>query len=178
MTMERLPRLSRESTFYPSCCCSISTDLIQKLAYSLPSDPDITLSIGSGSGLLEALLLREKPALNLHVIEVSRNINVFLPEERVQLVNGTRTLCPFAEKATTWLFIYPRDLGLIQQYARSYGTGSVKQIVWIGPLKDVEEAASSSLGQDWSKEATESLTHSEYEASIHWERKGFDSLQP
>lgn len=110
-----LPQLSEIPLHYPDYCCPISSALIQTLASILPSDPDLTFSIGSGSGLLESLLLREAPYVNLHAVEVLGNMNKYLPEERVQVVRGAWDIASSAKNARTWMFIYPRDPGLINR---------------------------------------------------------------
>jgi len=152
-------QLSDRPTLYPDCCCSISRGLIQTLLFILPSDPELTISVGCGSGLLEALLLRESPKFNLHGVEVSSSVNRYLPEERMQLVPGTWALASSARDASAWIFVYPREVQLIKKYIQSYGKGVVRQIIWIGPLADREEVETMLLEQGWNTETTQSIGH-------------------
>ena len=153
------PQLSGYPTLYPDCCCPISDVLIQMLASILPSDPDLTFSIGSGSGLLEALLLRESSYLNIHAVEVSADLNKYLPEERMQLVRGTWDLASSARQAATWLFVYPRDLELIRKYIQLYGNGGLRQIIWIGPQADLQEVEAILHQWAWIESELESIGH-------------------
>ncbi len=152
-------QLSDRPTLYPDCCCSISRGLIQTLLSILPSDPELTLSVGSGSGLLEALLLRQSRKLNVHGVEVSSSVNKYLPEERTQLVAGTWALASSAKDASAWIFVYPREVQLIEKYIQSYGKGIVRQIIWIGPLADREEAETTLLEEGWNAETIQSIGH-------------------
>ena len=154
-----LPQISGIPTFHHDCCCPLSTTLIHRLSDILPLDPDLTFSIGSGSGLLEALLLREGPDINLHAVEVSGSINTYLPNERMQLVRGTWDLASAAKGATAWIFVYPRDCKLIQRYIHEYGVKTLAQIVWIGPLADHRDIQAVLLDQGWSGEAVEPIGH-------------------
>ena len=154
MALDRLPE---KSTLLPHCCCPISTSLIRKLASSLPLDPELTLSIGCGSGFAEAHLLRENPRLNLHGLEVSEGINKYLPEERMQIVRGTWDIASSAKDASAWMFIFPREIGLIGRYIQSQGDGKVKHIVWIGPLADCNEVKVVLLKHHWRQGAVEHI---------------------
>ena len=138
MTMDPI-HISEKPTLHPDCCCPISIPLIRLLSSMILSVRGMTISISSGSGLLEALLLRENYRINIHGIEVANSINRYLPDERMQPVHGTWDLSHAAKDAIAWLFVYPRDLGLIKKYIQAYGEGAVEHIIWIGPLADLAE---------------------------------------
>ena len=55
--MPSLPSLTDRPAVYAGCCLALSTPLVAHLHSLLPKAPALTLSIGSGFGLLEALLL-------------------------------------------------------------------------------------------------------------------------
>ena len=154
-----LPQLTETPALHHDCCCPISIDFLHTLAHILPSDPCLTFSIGSGSGLLEALLLREAPHINLHAVEVSNNVNVYLPDERMQLVRGTWDLASAANRATAWMFVYPRDCKLIQRYIQEYGVGTLAQIVWIGPMEEHQDVRAVLYDEGWSGKAVEHISH-------------------
>lgn len=128
------------------------------------------MSIGSGSGLLEALLLHEEPQLNIYGVEVSSAVNKYLLKERLRLVNGTWDLSSLAKTASTWIFVYPRDVSLVKKYAQTFGEDAVRQVVWIGPLSDFKECEAVFLGPDWIRGDFEDRGFSEYEAMILWRR--------
>ena len=132
-----LPTLSEKPTAYPGCCLRLSTQLLAHLEATLPAPPSLVLSIGSGYGLLEAFLLSGD--INIVGVEVSPSSNRYLPSESHQSVHGSRSLHPLAEEATTWLFIYPRRVGLVTEYLAAYGTGRVEALVWMGPKADWDE---------------------------------------
>ena len=66
----------------------------------LPPDPALTLSIGSGTGLLEALLLHQCPTLDLRAVEVSSANNENMPVDMMEIVNGYRDLYGLAAGAS------------------------------------------------------------------------------
>jgi hypothetical protein len=144
-----LPTLTQTPKAHPGCCLALSAPLIAYLHSLLPSAPQLVLSIGSGFGLLEALLLASPPTL-LHIIgvEVDPSPNVYLPPSNHRTVYGTRFLEPLAGEATTWLFVYPRRVGLVNEYLTKYGEGSVKHIIWIGPRADWDDYDGCFLGWD------------------------------
>ena len=155
-----LPQLSESVTLYSDCCCPLSKPLIFTLASSLPSQPGLIISIGSGSGLFEAYLLRESCQLNIHGVEVSGSINRYLPNERMHLVRGTWDLASLAKDALVWMFVYPRDLLIIKRYFQVYGMGAVRRIIWIGPLADLEELETVLSMEGWDIGPAKSIGHS------------------
>lgn len=136
-----LPELSITPTVHAGCCLGLSSSLVAHLHALLPPPPAVTLSIGSGFGLLEALLL--KPPYNVNVIgvDVYPTPNSFLPATHHREVTGTRFLDPLAQHAYAWMFVYPRRVALVDEYLSRYGDreGSVQIIVWIGPTSDWDD---------------------------------------
>jgi hypothetical protein len=131
---QQLPALTTTPTPYSGCCLALSAPLVAHLQSLLPPAPSLALSIGSGFGLLEAYLVAQNR--NLIGIEVEPSSNQYLPASHHRVVHGTRFLEPLAAEATTWLFVYPRRVGLVQEYLTEYGNGSVDQIIWAGPKAD------------------------------------------
>ncbi|KAF2128758.1 hypothetical protein P153DRAFT_266877, partial [Dothidotthia symphoricarpi CBS 119687] len=131
-----LPALSQRPTLYSGCCLALSAPLLDRLRTLLPSPPDLTLSIGSGYGLLEACLIAEPHFLRVVGVEVAPSSNIHLPAANHRSVYGTRSLEPLATEAVAWLFVYPRRVGLINEYIAEHGKGKLETIVWMGPNAD------------------------------------------
>ena len=179
---KQLPILTRDPRHHPDCCLSLSTILITHLTSLFTTllpphrgNPGpvrdgvkrTVLSIGSGTGLLEALInqsLSEDAfgalqnaqlgiGLNLlHVegIEVHATppVNRYLEEWSCHEVKGTWDLCEMAgeDDVRAWMFVYPRDVGLVGRYVDMLPTESgegrarsVEMIFWAGPRCDIEE---------------------------------------
>ena len=167
----KLPQLSDIAAQHPDCCCSLSKTLIAKIASLLSTELGLALSIGSGTGLLEALLLDYQPTMNLRAVEVSKAVNKYLRGDLMETVNGTWALCNSAHDAGSWLFVYPREAGLIKRYAQDFGQGSTKKIIWIGPLADLQEIQDSYLPSAiWKREILEDCGLSDYETMVLWTR--------
>ena len=131
-----LPELTSLPRHHPDSCPSLSTTLLRTLSNLLPRFPALILSIGSGSGLLEYLLLHHNPPLNIAGVEVSFEINKYLPASNLLIVNYTSALCPAAKEAEAWLFVYPRDGEIVERYLREYGGERVQVILFIVPQAD------------------------------------------
>ena len=145
--------------------------LIAKIASLLPTELGLTLSIGSGTGLLEALLLDYQSTIRLRAVEVSKAVNKYLPGDLMEIVNGTWDLCKAALDAGSWIFVYPREPGLVKRYAQVYGKGSTKQVIWIGPLADLKEIQDSYLPPAiWKEEIVMDCGLSDYETMVLWTR--------
>ncbi|KAF2091797.1 hypothetical protein K490DRAFT_31788 [Saccharata proteae CBS 121410] len=129
-----LPNLLDDPKHHPDCCLGLSKPLIDKLILLLPKAPDVSLSIGSGSGLLEAYLAQRN--CRIEGVEVNSNVNTYLPEESTYTVGGTWDLCDRAAAAKAWIFVYPRTPKLVTQYVETYGSAAVQVIVWLGPRVD------------------------------------------
>lgn len=167
----KLPQLSDIPAQHPDCCSSLSRTLIAKIASLLPTELGLALSIGSGTGLLEALLLDHRPTTNLRAVEVSKAVNKYLPGDLVETVNGTWDLCNSAHDAGSWIFVYPREVGLIKRYVEAFGQGSTKQVIWIGPLADLQDIEDSYLPSAiWKREILKDRGLSDYEIMVLWTR--------
>lgn len=143
---------------------------MEHLASLLPPDPALTLSIGSGTGLLEALLRHQRPTLNLKTVEVPTTNNKYMPLDRTEIVNGYRDLCRLAADASAWMFIYPRDAWLLRKYVQAFGNQKCELIIWIGPKADLPELGNKFLGETWMKEDVEECGLKEYEIMALWRR--------
>lgn len=147
---------------------------MEHLASLLPPDPAMTLSIGSGTGLLEALLLHQRPTLDLKAVEVPRNNNKYMPIDRIEIVNGYRDLCTLAVDASAWMFIYPRDAWLLRKYVQAFGDQKCELIIWIGPTVDLLELEDDFFGKKWIREDLEGCGLSNYEIMALWRRGPLD----
>lgn len=133
-------QLSKHPVHYPDCCIAISERLIQVLAKVLPNAPLWTLSIGSGSGLLEAMVLKyTEGKTDIRGVEVSPNVNKHLPESHMYSVTGTWALSTQADSASAWLLVYPREPRLVSLYIESYRKSPIDCIVWLGPRSDWQD---------------------------------------
>ncbi len=139
----QLPRLGNSPTRYPASCVSLSANLIDFLNLVLPSPPSVTLSVGSGPGLLEALLLREyrhradtKSFFGVEVL-AQTPVNRYLPEDNLIVVPGTWAVASEAQAAAACIFVYPRQPSLVAEYLNR-GT-RLRIVIWIGPKGDKNE---------------------------------------
>ncbi|KAK0620140.1 hypothetical protein B0T14DRAFT_224628 [Immersiella caudata] len=144
--MKTLPALTSLPTRHPQSCASLSLPLLTLLNSILPRPPALTLSIGSGPGLLEAAFLQQYPErgaapTSFYGVEVvtapaSPPVNRFLPEQNSLVVSGTWAVAGEAEEAEGLVFVYPRQSGLVARYL---GVGKmVTVVVWIGPRCEEE----------------------------------------
>lgn len=161
MELENLPPLSDEPTRYPDFCLSLSTHLIDALtkifsAAAAKSRSSLTLSVGSGSGLLEAYLQSlwsSTPGCDLmiHGLEVQTAdgagpVNRYLPEQNCGTVRGTTQLSSELNSACALLFVYPRDPALVLRYlqaAKDLSNRPLQAVVWLGPRADFDIFAGS-----------------------------------
>lgn len=102
----------------------------------LPKKPGFTLSIGSGSGLLEALIAQNDGDVPIKGVEVNSTVNRYITEEDMYIVGGAWGLSSLAQQAAVWMFVYPRDPKLVSKYIDTYGDDAVEMIVWLGPRVD------------------------------------------
>lgn len=159
-----IPKLSETATRHADFCLSISTKLIHTLTAILTANaPDsnnnLILSVGSGSGLLEAHLLNHltslpnsKSKFTVQGVEVRSSptaapVNKYLPEHHSATVRGTWELSPLLDSADTLLFVYPRDPGLLDRYLAAR-PASLRVILWLGPRADWEEFGGCLQGVD------------------------------
>ena len=128
--MNNLPQLTHEPEHHPDCCLSLSTKLLDVLtAIFAPknakdAETRLVLSVGSGTGLLEALLLDRWSApqpqhpsgpdvhdggppipttatstgvvMTIQGVEVHPSVNKHLPEANLCVVRGTWDVVPVA----------------------------------------------------------------------------------
>jgi hypothetical protein len=131
--------LSSEPLLHQDCCLSLSSGILEKILTSLGEANAKVLSIGSGSGLLEALLMRKCPQMEIQGVEVQASVNKYLDELNFYAVRGSWDVCSIAQDAKVWLFVYPRNPDLIKAYIEKYRSSQVlKAILWIGPTVDWE----------------------------------------
>ncbi|CAI7607785.1 unnamed protein product [Penicillium glandicola] len=121
-------QLSPEPKRFPDCCLAISSTLITYLASLLPRKPKFTISIGSGSGLLEGLIVHYDKNVSVEGVEVDSTINRYIAEEDMNVVPGGWGLWSAAQEAAAWM--------LITKYIDTYGDQTVDFIVWLGPRVD------------------------------------------
>ena len=128
--------LNSSPKLLPGCCLAISNTLLAYMTSILPKQPSFTISVGSGSGLLEGLLTYVHPEVSVEGVEVESSINRYIAEERMHVVNGGWGVHPGAQHAAAWMFVYPRDPRLISTYIHMYGDQTVEMILWLGPRVD------------------------------------------
>lgn len=133
--------LEEEPAHYADCCVAVSRPLVQMILDRLPRSPALTLSIGSGSGFLEHLLLKHASAdgaspLNLYGIEVPSCVNKYLPEDRLRRVASTSSVDPEAMFASAVIFVYPRQVSLISQYLDACLNAALEKVLWLGHRSD------------------------------------------
>ncbi|KAA8644368.1 uncharacterized protein ATNIH1004_008570 [Aspergillus tanneri] len=143
----------------------MSTPLLNHLSCLLPQRPNYTLSIGSGSGLLEALLVHRHPNLCIQGVEVHSSVNRYLADEDVHVVGGTWDLLPplplpallpseqqqsgagetgkiGISGPRACMFVYPREPALVGKYLDLYCVQNQKDkqqlemVLWLGPRVD------------------------------------------
>jgi hypothetical protein len=133
-----LVHVGDEPQQFAGCCLAISKPLLQTLLSTLPQgQPDLILSIGCGSGLLEGLLLQtSRDELNLFGVEVPSCVCAYLAPEKVLRVSGTRSLHPDAILASVLMFVYPRVPSLIALYLETCTDGALEKLVWLGHRSD------------------------------------------
>ena len=132
---------SVEPKHHPDCCMAISQSLLHNLANLLPCGLAISvLSIGSGTGLLESLLSDLiDDSYDVCGVEVSPNVNKYLPEQNMFFVGGTWDLCSQAGKSHVWMFTYPREPKLVKQYLELFDHANLSKIFWLGPKMDWQD---------------------------------------
>ena len=165
-----LPELSTIPTYHPDCCCSLSIQLVDTLVDLLSPTPCLMVSIGSGTGLLEALLLQKHPALPIKAVEVSNAVNKYMFEEDLSIVLGTWDLCSLAADAHVWLFVYPREVRLLKRYIEAYGSQNVRSVIWLGPKADLPDCTEAMCMSGWNETLVEDCGLSCYELLVIWEK--------
>ncbi|KAK4159823.1 hypothetical protein QBC43DRAFT_271591 [Cladorrhinum sp. PSN259] len=197
--MSQLPTLpsSGRPVRLAQSCASISLPLLTLLDSVLPKPPFLTLSIGSGPGLLEALFLHHYPSWSetLFGVEVpptenNKPVNRFLKEQNMVIVGGTwavvdeemleekigketeveeKKLCEKTE-VKGLVFSYPRQTGLVKKYLDEMG-GRLEVVVWVGPRCD-EEGFGRVFGEwGFGEEVKGEEVVEEGEVVVVWRRK-------
>lgn len=162
-----LPKLHDTPTRHPDCCLSISTKLLKTITEILATtnggpdkDNNFIVSVGSGSGLLEAHLqshihsfkrglpgLSSKTSFTVKGVEVNASagpapVNKYLRGSQAPTVRGTWEVYQFVGNTDTIMFVYPRDPKLVSQYLRSAREGltapPLRVVLWLGPRADWE----------------------------------------
>ncbi|ORY58385.1 uncharacterized protein BCR38DRAFT_413256 [Pseudomassariella vexata] len=142
-----LPDVGDDPKQYSDCCLSISATILEALTQTLKDATGaglgLVLSVGSGSGLLEALLLSKWQAsgdckLSIQGVEVGTGVNKYLPEDCYSTVKGTWQLSSHATDATALMFVYPRSPELVSRYLQSSAMpGShVQAALWLSHKSD------------------------------------------
>lgn len=156
-------KISDAPTRHPDCCLSISTTLLECIDSVTRQDPShkegLVLSVGSGSGLLESLILdswasKDDAGWTIEGVEVqqsgpslaanpSTSANRYLPEPNYSTVKGTWDLSARASEASVLMFVYPRSPALVSQYCRAFGSKQpdtqLHTVLWLGPKCDWAE---------------------------------------
>ena len=130
---------------FADCCVAISKPLIQAISARLPPHPATVLSVGSGSGLLESLLVKDGAGevtspLNLFGVEVPSCVNKHLRQDRLLRVSSTSCVYADAVFAEALIFVYPRQVSLIAQYLQICLGGMLEILVWFGHRSDWADA--------------------------------------
>lgn len=129
-----LPVLISTPVRIPGLCLSVSSRLLVCLVSHLPDTPCRMLSIGCGTGLLEALLRnhivlqqnsRTKPSekgsgVVIQGVEVLSAMSShqklrYLRGEELHIVSGTWQILPEAVDFNVWLWVYPREPKLVRR---------------------------------------------------------------
>ncbi|KAL3469183.1 hypothetical protein BJX99DRAFT_81226 [Aspergillus californicus] len=154
-------------TALPNCCLSLSTTLTTHLSTLLPPKPAFALSIGSGSGLLEALIAHRHDNLSIEGVEVSSSVNLYIAEKDMNTVAGTWDLSDRAGQAKAWIFVYPREPGLVRRYIDAYrGEGSGELILWLGPRADWEDYEGCFIEKGFEIRVQEGIGMAEFEMLV------------
>lgn len=143
-----LPKITDEPRHQPDCCLSISTKLLDIITNTFNSSVGVSenglvLSIGSGSGLLEALLLSRwsssSPStittttttlntnLQIEGVEIRSEppVNRYLPDPtNFMIVKGSWDIVSSrAHRAVSgMMFVYPRSPALVERYVRDFSS--------------------------------------------------------
>lgn len=144
---------------HPDCCLSLSSPLIERIISTMSGRRNdglswTILSVGSGSGLLEYLVMINAKKMNpygsylVDGVEVQQpesqpSVNKYLPEAHRITVQTTSTVSPrLCDKGIKGLmFVYPRQMSLVRQYLAEVWEGKthVETIVWLGPRADWDD---------------------------------------
>lgn len=155
-TGRHMPVLGSTPIRHADCCLSLSTTLLDAIVAATAGtgqddDPGTLLSIGSGSGLLEYLLLlhaegvSSRRCLLVEGVEVQQGeyqptVNTYLPEQHYSTVQRTATVSSrlYDDDVRALMFVYPRQPSLVAQYMRSVQQGRthINTVIYLGPRAD------------------------------------------
>ncbi|KAF3400324.1 hypothetical protein DPV78_006073 [Talaromyces pinophilus] len=153
-----LPTLTNTPSRHPDCCISLSSTLLRTITASLceSTQSGLVLSVGSGTGLLEALLYSmwtssstsQTTNLLIEGVEVIgpatstfHSPNKYLPEQCFDTVKGTWVVSSRVKQAIALMFVYPRSTELVRFYIQEAGlfSGPLHVVLWLGPNCDWAE---------------------------------------
>ncbi|KAK5173763.1 uncharacterized protein LTR77_002444 [Saxophila tyrrhenica] len=163
--------LDQTTKHYADLCPAISRPLVATLVDWLPPAPALTLSIGCGSGILEAILLHAAEEdhgkqLNLCAVEVPDCAVTHLPEDCVARVPNTFSIYDDAMLASTLIFVYPRQAKIIAMYLGAAKGTALEQIIWLGHRSDWPEAEEILLASSVQIQRVERPGTAEYELLV------------
>lgn len=171
--------LTVEPRLWPDCSLSLSTTLISELTAAIQrtiileeilnagcglpepyaeSHANLILSIGSGSGLLEAHLQsswsQSRTNLTIHGVEV-RNTDYTTPNKYLlfknrSTVRGTWELSSRLPLARFLVFVYPRQVDLVKRYMEEVARNAssrVLGVIWLGPRNDWDSEDGPATGE-------------------------------
>lgn len=163
-----LPTLTAAPSRHPDCCLSLSSTLLGTITTSLCENTQsgLVLSVGSGTGLLEALLhsmwtssyVSQSTNLLIEGVEVLGSAtsafhspNKYLPEECFDTVKGTWAVSSRLKQAVALMFVYPRSTELVRLYIQEAGLLSepLHVALWLGPNCDWAEFKSCFTDKGW-----------------------------
>ncbi|KAH6884192.1 hypothetical protein B0T10DRAFT_493725 [Thelonectria olida] len=149
---------------HADCCLSLSLKLLEVLTdvcgqncNRAANRKQTVLSIGSGTGLLEALLLehfqsqsarQKQENIRIEGVEVQQlgtkaHLNKYLPDYAAITVRGTWEISPRMRDSdvSILMFTYPRQAALVTQYAQAalQPDSGIMLMVWLGPVADWDE---------------------------------------
>jgi hypothetical protein len=149
---------------HPHCCLSLSSTLLSLLSKIAQegsagtTETRVILSVGSGTGLLEALLTQhagqqhhdtKQMTLIVEGVEVPQpgtdaTPNLYLPEQHFTTVRRSWEISPRLgdTDVVAVMFVYPRQPALVSQYVRAVlegGGETERAVIWLGPVTDWDE---------------------------------------
>lgn len=156
---------------HPHCCLSLSSTLLTSLTNIAlegntgASETRVVLSIGSGTGLLEAFLAEharqqlhdsnQTTTLVVEGVEVTQpgtdNVtpNIYLPEQHSSTVRWSWEVSSRLRDpdVSAVMFVYPRQPALVTQYVKAASElPGARAIVWLGPVADLTDFESCFTG--------------------------------
>lgn len=165
-----LPTLTNMPSRHPDCCLSLSSTLLRTITATLceSMQSGLVLSVGSGSGLLEAQLYSmwtssfasQSTKLLIEGVEVLGSAdsalyspNKYLPEQCFDTVKGTWAVSSQVKQARALIFVYPRSTELVRLYIREAAlcSGPLRVILWLGPNCDWPEFAPCFTDKSWAQ---------------------------